>query len=134
MAGPGQADLSRLPARRGLLGAAAALLALSAGLPWETAAAAAASPGGAAATVPGSSQPMRMIALLALLALAWAIRRGSRLAGWAAIGIAVLALPMGLDPGHPGAGRVCYLLAIVLAAAGAGLVPVTGRQRPAGGR
>ena len=123
--------MSRLPARRGLLGAAAALLALSAGLPWETAAAAAASPGGAAATVPGSSQPMRMIALLAL---AWAIRRGSRLAGWAAIGIAVLALPMGLGPGHPGAGRVCYLLAIVLAAAGAGLVPVTGRKRPAGGR
>jgi len=136
VAGPGKADLSRLPGRRGLLGAAAALLALSAGLPWETAPAAAASPGGAATTVAGSSQPMRMIGLLALLVLAWAIRRGSWQAGWAAIGIAVLALPMGLGPGHPGAGRVCYLLAIVPAAAGAGagLVPVTGRQRPAGGR
>ena len=78
---------------------------------------------------------MRLIGVLALLVLAWAIRRGSRPAGWAAIGIAILALPTGLDPGHPGAGRVCYLLAIVLAAAGAGLVlprtPVTGQERPA---
>ena len=54
--------------------------------------------------------------------------------GWAAMGIAVLAQPMGLEPGRPGAGRVCYLLAIVFAAAGTGPVPVTGRERSAGGR
>jgi len=121
--------MSRLPARPRLLGAAAVLLALSAGLPWGTV---------AGTAVTGSSQPMRMTGLLALVVLAWAIRRGSRRAGWAAIGIAALALPAGLDPGHPGAGRVCYLLAMVLAAAGAGLVrprpPVTGRERPAEGR
>jgi hypothetical protein len=76
--------------------------------------------------------------LLAALVLAWTIRHGSRQAGWAAIGIALLALPTALDPRHPGAGRMCYLLAIVLAAAGAGLVrprlPVTSRERPAEGR
>jgi hypothetical protein len=130
--------MSRLPARPGLLGAAGGLLAVSVGLPWGTVAAAASSPGSAGTPVTGASHPMRLIGLLAALVLAWAIRRGSRQAGWAAIGIAALALPTGLDPGHPGAGRMCYLLAIMLAAAGAGLVrprpPVTSRERPAEGR
>jgi len=123
--------MSRLPARPGLLGAAGGLLAMSVGLSWGTAAG---SPG---TPVTGASHPMRLIGLLAALVLAWAVRRGSRPAGWAAVGIAVLALPIGLDPGHPGAGRLCYLLAIVLAAAGTGLVrpraPVTSRGRPAEG-
>jgi hypothetical protein len=129
----GQAALSRLPARPALLGAAAALLAVSAGLPWSTVPATTVT---RTITVTGSAHPMRLIGPIALLVLAWAIRHACARAGWAAIGIAVLALPAGLHLGHPGAGRACYLLAIVLAAAGAGLVRprVTGQGQPAGGR
>jgi hypothetical protein len=133
--------MSRLPARPGLLAAAGALLALSVGLPWGTVPGPPGDAGTAGTTITGSAHPMRFIGLLGLLVLAWAIRRGSRRAGWAAVGIAVLALPTGLDPGHPGAGRVCYLLAIAAAAAWAGLVRpggratgITRRGRPAQGR
>lgn len=116
--------MSPRPARPRLLAAAGALLALSVSSPWATAVRAPrlSHPATARAVILGASQPMRLLGLAAVVVLYWAIRRGARRAGWAAIALAALALPVGLDPGRPGVGRVYYVAAMILAAIGAGLV------------
>jgi hypothetical protein len=81
-------------------------------------------PGG---TVPGTDHPMRLIGLAAALLLWWAIRVGSRGTGWLALAVGALAVPLGLQLGPLQSGRFCYLVALVCAAVGAGLVRPPGR-------
>lgn len=109
---------SRLPVHPRLMALAALLAVVSVGLPWVS------RPGSLGTGLPGTgllvtgsagtSQPVRVIALVAAVLLWRAVGNGSRRAALTACLIATAALPIGLSEGVT-AGRLCYALAIALA-------------------
>jgi hypothetical protein len=86
-----------------LLLLAAVLAAVAVGLPWS-------------GPLLGTQHPVRVLALVGIAGVWFALRRGSRPLALAAVAVAALALPMG-SWGTPEPGRFCYLVALLVAAA-----------------
>lgn len=71
----------------------------------------------------GAQNAARVTGLAATVLLWLAVRRGSRRLAALALAVGAVALPLGLDLGAATPGRLCYLAALVAAAAGVGLLP-----------
>jgi hypothetical protein len=84
-----------------------------------------------ARTVIGAEHPVRVIGLAAALLLVTAVRRGRPGRARAAVALGTLALPLGLSAGLT-SGRAVYLLALLLAAMGSGVLPHPGSPRRSG--
>lgn len=104
--------------RRGVFLAAGALTATSLGLSWSSVTRV----GARTVVVHGIEHPARVFVVVAALLLLAALRRGSRRWARAAVLVGALALPIGLADGF-GPGRAVFVVALLLAAVGAGVLP-----------
>jgi hypothetical protein len=73
-------------------------------------------------TMPGTQQPIRIVAALAVVLIWLGVRRASQRLARAGLAAAVLGLLIGMD-GAILSGHLVYALALVLAAVGLGAVP-----------